>query len=105
VWEQGAKSHEPRAREVRIDPSEYGLQPATAEEMTGGDAAENARIAKAVLSGERGGHRDLVLLNSGIRIWLAERATSIAEGIEKARDAIDSGAARGKLEHLRTRNK
>ena len=103
LWEQGAKSQESGARELRIDPSDYGLQPATAEEMTGGDAAENARIAEAVLTGESGGHRDLVLLNAGLRVWLAERATSIGEGIEKAREAIDSGAARAKLEELRAR--
>jgi anthranilate phosphoribosyltransferase len=56
-----------------------------------------------VLSGEPGGHRDLVLLNAGLRIWLAERASAIAQGIEKAREAIDSGAARQKLEDLRSR--
>lgn len=94
LWEKGEK------RELRIDASEYGLQPATAEEMAGGDAAENARIAEAVLSGEGGGYRDLVVLNAGIRIWLAERAESIGEGIEKVRAAIDSGAAREKLEAL-----
>jgi anthranilate phosphoribosyltransferase len=105
LWEQGVKSQEPRVEELRIDPSEYGLHPATAEEMTGGDAAENARIAEAVLSGESGGHRDLVLLNAGLRIWLAERATSIDEGIEKAREVIDSGAAREKLEQLQARSK
>jgi anthranilate phosphoribosyltransferase len=105
LWEQGAKNREPAARELRIDPSEYGLQPATAEEMTGGDAADNARIAEAVLTGESGGHRDLVLLNAGLRVWLAERATSIGEGIEKAREAIDSGAASAKLEELRARKK
>jgi len=92
------------SQELRIDPSEYGLQPATAEEMAGGDAAENARIAEAVLSGESGGHRDLVLLNAGLRIWLAARAASIAEGLDKAREAIDSGGARAKLETLRARN-
>jgi len=97
LWELGQK------RELRIDPVEYGLQPATAEEMAGGDAAANARIAEAVLSGEPGGHRDLVLLNAGLRIWLAERAASIAEGIEKARAAIDSGAARAKLKRLSTK--
>lgn len=95
VWERGEK------RELRIDAPEYGLRPATAEEMAGGDAAENARIAGAVLSGEGGGYRDLVVLNAGIRIWLAERAEAIGEGIEKARAAIDSGAAREKLEELR----
>jgi anthranilate phosphoribosyltransferase len=104
LWEaQGARSQEQGAREIRIDASELGLQPATAEEMAGGDAAANARIAEGVLSGESGGHRDLVLLNAGVRIWLAERAESIGEGIEKARDSIDSGAAQRKLEQLRAR--
>lgn len=92
-------------QELRIDAAEYGLQPATAEEMAGGDAGDNARIAEAVLSGESGGHRDLVLLNAGIRIWLAERAESIGEGIERAREAIDSGAARRRLDELRARKK
>ena len=73
--------------------------------MAGGDAAENARIAEVVLSGEDGGHRDLVLLNAGIRIWLAERADSIGEGIDKAREAIDSGAARVKLDELKVRDR
>ena len=104
VWEQGARSNGPGEKsELWINPADYGLQPATAEEMSGGDAAENARIAEAVLCGEPGGHRDLVLLNAGLRIWLAERAASIAEGIEKAREAIDSGAARAKLKQLSAR--
>jgi anthranilate phosphoribosyltransferase len=105
IWEQGARSKESGASEIRIDASEYGLQPATAEEMAGGDAAENAQIAEVVLSGEIGGHRDLVLLNAGLRIWLTERADSIEEGIERAREAIDSGAAREKLDALRARNR
>jgi len=106
VWERGnGKGEMGDPRELRIDASEFGLQPATAEEMAGGDAGENARIAEAVLSGEKGGHRDLVLLNAGIRIWLSERAESIGEGIEKARDAIDSGVAARKLNELRTRRK
>jgi anthranilate phosphoribosyltransferase len=106
IWEASSRkseSHEPH--ELRIEAKEYGLQPATAEEMAGGDATENARIAEGVLAGEPGGHRDLVLLNAGIRIWLAERAESIGEGIEKAREAIDSGSAMKKLEELRGRAK
>jgi anthranilate phosphoribosyltransferase len=99
----GDVAHAPAFKELRIDPAEYDLQPATAEEMSGGDAEENARIAEAVLSGAPGGHRDLVLLNAGLRIWLTERAGSIARGIEKAREAIGSGAARQKLEELRLR--
>lgn len=91
LWEGGD------TQELRIDASEFGLQPATKEEMAGGDAATNASIAEGILAGETGAHRDLVLLNAGVRIWVAERASSIGDGIELARKAIDSGAARGKL--------
>ena len=91
------------AVEMRIDASEYGLQPATREEMAGGDAEENAAIARRVLDGGPGGHRDLVLLNAGVRIWLAERAPGIGEGIARARQAVDTGAAKAKLEELQRR--
>ncbi|MEX1193977.1 MAG: anthranilate phosphoribosyltransferase [Dehalococcoidia bacterium] len=87
--------------ELKIDASEYGLQPATKEEMAGGDARHNAAIAESIFGGEAGAYRDLVLLNAGVRIWLAERAADIGAGIEMARDAIDSWAARAKLDALR----
>jgi anthranilate phosphoribosyltransferase len=88
-------------QELRIGASEFGLQAATKEELEGGDAAANAAIAERILAGEPGAHRDLVLLNAGLRIWFAERAESIGDGIELARQAIDSGAARKKLEEVR----
>jgi anthranilate phosphoribosyltransferase len=91
LWEGG----EPQ--ELRIDASEYGLQPASKEEMAGGDAQHNAAIAHRILAGETGAYRDLVLLNAGVRIWLAERAATISEGIALASGAIDSGAARERL--------
>jgi anthranilate phosphoribosyltransferase len=72
--------------------------------MAGGDAAHNAAIAERIFTGEAGAYRDLILLNAGIRMWLAERALSIGEGIEAARALIDSGAAARKLEELRTFN-
>ena len=56
-----------------------------------------------MLEGAPGPHRDLVCLNAGLRIYLAERVTDIGDGITKARAAIDSGAAREKLEALRKR--
>lgn len=87
-------------REWKLDASEYGLQPATKEEMAGGDAAHNADIARRIFDGEPGAYRDLVLLNAGLRIYLAERAADIADGISKAREAIDAGAARARLEAL-----
>ncbi len=88
--------------ELKIDAAEFGLQPATKEEMAGGTAAENAAIADRILSGEPGAHRDLVLLNAGIRIWLAERAPSIGDGIDIARQTIDSGTAMTKLQAIRS---
>jgi anthranilate phosphoribosyltransferase len=92
-----------KTQELRIDASEYDLKPATAEEMAGGDAAHNATIAEGIFAGEPGAHRDLVLLNAGIRIWLAERAADIQGGIELAREAIDSGKAAALLEAVRSR--
>ncbi|MEK7248581.1 MAG: anthranilate phosphoribosyltransferase [Chloroflexota bacterium] len=86
--------------ELKIDASEYGLQAATKEEMAGGTAAENAAIAERIFAGETGAHRDLVLLNAGIRIWLAERAPTIGDGIDIARQTIDSGAAKAKLDEI-----
>lgn len=97
LWENG------ETRDLRIDASEYGLAPASHEEMAGGDAAYNAAIALRILGGEQGRHRDLVLLNAGVRIWLAERAADIEEGIVAARNAIDTGAARAKLDAVRSR--
>lgn len=96
LWHEGRDP-----QEVQIDAAAYGLQPASKEEMAGGDAAHNAAIAVRILEGARGPYRDLVLLNAGLRIWLAERASSIEEGIGRAREAIDSGAALAKLESLR----
>ena len=87
-------------QQLRIDAPEYGLQPATSEEMEGGDANYNASIARRILEGEPGAFRDLVLLNAGVRIWLAVRAPSIGDGIDAARAAIDSGGAAAKLGEL-----
>jgi anthranilate phosphoribosyltransferase len=88
--------------ELHVDPGEYGLKPASKEEMAGGDARHNAEIAERIFGGEPGAYRDLVTLNAGIRIWLTERAPDIGTGIEIAREAIDSGAASAKLEALRS---
>jgi anthranilate phosphoribosyltransferase len=98
LWEGG------ETRELRVNAAEYGLEPASKEEMEGGDAQYNAQLALRILEGQAGAHRDLVLLNSGIRIHLAERAKTVEEGIEAARKAIDSGAAMAKLEALRQRS-
>lgn len=88
--------------ELTIDASEHGLEAASKEEMEGGDARHNAEIAESIFGGDKGAYRDLVTLNAAVRLWLAERAPDIAAGIDLARQTIDSGAAREKLEALRT---
>ena len=68
--------------------------------LKGGDAVENAAIVTAVLGGTRGAARDVVLLNAGAALFVAGRADSVAAGITRAADAIDSGAARATLERM-----
>ncbi len=87
--------------ELTIDASDYGLEAASKEEMEGGDARHNAEIAESIFAGQKGAYRDLIALNAGVRLWLAERAPDIAAGIDLARETIDSGAAADKLEALR----
>ncbi|MGO8684811.1 MAG: anthranilate phosphoribosyltransferase [Thermoleophilia bacterium] len=83
-----------------VTPEEFGLQRATIAALKGGDAVENAAIVRAVLAGEAGPRRDVVLLNAGAAIYIAELADSIAAGVEIARQTIDSGAASAKLAAL-----
>ncbi len=89
--------------EYRLNPQEYGLTPASAEELAATEVSRSADATIAALNGAAGSLRDLVVLNAGIRIYLAERAESLGEGIARARQAIDSGAARAKLEALKQR--
>ncbi len=84
--------------EATLDPARLGLAPATPDDLRGGDAEENARIARAVLGGEGGPRRDVVLLNAGVALEVAGRAASVEEGVELAARAIDSGRAAEVLE-------
>ncbi|HEX7484613.1 MAG TPA: anthranilate phosphoribosyltransferase [Vicinamibacterales bacterium] len=76
-----------------VHPSDYGLTRATCESIRGGDAQDNAAIARSVLAGTRGAQRDVVLLNAGAALLVAGSAPTVAEGIEMAADAIDCGRA------------
>ena len=69
-------------------------------EIAGGDAAENARIARALLAGEKGAKRDAVLLNSAAALCVAGRARDLREGARLAADALDSGRASALLERF-----
>jgi anthranilate phosphoribosyltransferase len=83
-----------------VEPGELGLGQAELSEVAGGEPAENAAASRAVLEGERGPRRDLVLLNAGAAIYVGGRAGSLAEGVERATEAVDGGAARELLERL-----
>ena len=83
-----------------IHPTEFGLPKADAGGLAGGDAQQNAAIARAVLRGESGPPRDIVRLNVAASLFVAGRAASIREGLEQAAHAIDAGHAVTKLEAM-----
>ncbi len=83
-----------------LHPEEFGFETCPAGRLTAADPSECAAIVTAVLKGEPGPARDVVLLNSGAALCVSERADTIAQGVDVARERIDSGAAMGKLEHL-----
>ncbi|MBS11232.1 MAG: anthranilate phosphoribosyltransferase [Gemmatimonadetes bacterium] len=83
-----------------IKPEDFGLETATAEDLAGGEPDENASITRAILDGETGPKRDIVLLNSSFALVAGGTAETLEEGIEVAAKTIDSGAAKEKLERL-----
>ncbi|HEY3364795.1 MAG TPA: anthranilate phosphoribosyltransferase [Symbiobacteriaceae bacterium] len=85
----------------RITPEDVGLDRAPREYIRGGAKEENARITEAVLAGEKGPRRDVVLLNAAAALLAAGKVKSLREGVRLSEESIDSGAARGALEGLR----
>jgi anthranilate phosphoribosyltransferase len=83
-----------------LDPESCGIPRAPLEDLAGADPTGNAIITRVILDGERGPRRDIVSLNAGACLFIAEAAASIEEGVEQARESIDSGAARAKLDAL-----
>jgi len=87
-------------RVSQITPETVGIARGTLADIAGGDAAENAAIVRAVLGGEVGPRRDVVLLNAAAAMLAAGTAADLAEGVAQARDSIDSGRALASLEAL-----
>ena len=87
-------------RAFDIEPEDAGLPYATAQELVGGDPAHNAEALRAVLEGAKNPYRDIAVLNAAIALIVAERAGDLREGAQLAARALDSGAAREKLEAL-----
>jgi anthranilate phosphoribosyltransferase len=89
-----------RTEEWFVEPGEFGLDAAELEQVAGGSSEENAATCRAILAGESGPRRDLVLLNAGAAIHVGGLAGSLAEGVERAATAVDGGAARELLDRL-----
>jgi anthranilate phosphoribosyltransferase len=80
-----------------IHPSEFGLEKSNGNAIVGGDAAVNAEIVRGVLEGRRGPARDVVLINAGASLFVAGAVASVRDGLRRAAEAIDSGAAHATL--------
>ncbi len=83
-----------------VEPSDFAVPAAAPEQLRGGDSTKNRAIACAVLSGERGPARDVVLVNAAAGLVAAGKAGTFLEGAALAAVSIDSGAARRKVEEL-----
>ena len=109
IIEFETKAGETTKREWRANAKDYGLTPASSEDVSPGDgtagrpsADRSAQLTLQSLRGEApAAWRDLVLYNAGFRIYITGRAAELADGIERARKAIESGAAWQTLERWR----
>lgn len=85
----------------RIVPEDVGIDRAPREYIRGGTKEENARISEAILAGESGPRRDVVLLNAAAALLAAGAVRSLRDGVKAAEQSIDSGAAGRALDGLR----
>ena len=87
-------------REYEIHPEDYGLQMQSLRQLRVGSAGESREVLLGVLANQPGAAREIVCLNAGAALYVANVAESIGDGIAKAREAIASGAARAKLDQF-----
>ena len=83
-----------------IEPEDFGLRRCLLSDLQGGDAEENAAIVRDVLAGSEGPKRDVVLLNAAYALVAAGITENVDAGLQKARNMIDDGLAKAKLEGL-----
>jgi len=87
-------------REFEVDPASLGLAHTDRGGVAGGDAAANAARTRAILKGEPGAARDIVVLNTAAALLVAGAAPTLEEGVRRAQQAIDGGEAAAKLAEL-----
>ena len=95
-----AEAKDGSVTQYEITPEDAGLTRSDGAALQGGDAEVNARIMKAVLETESGPRRDIVVLNAAAAILAGEGAIDWKEGVARAEESIDSGAAFNKLNEL-----
>jgi len=95
-----AELHDGTVREFELDPRELGLAHQDRTDIAGADAAANAEKIRRILSGQPGAARDIVLLNTAAALAVAGAAHDLEDGVQRAAQAIDSGAAAEKLNEL-----
>ncbi len=83
-----------------ISPEDFGLSRASLDSLKGGTAKENATLLRKILAGAPGPQRDVVLMNTAAALVAGDRAQSLQQGLELARETVDSGRALAKLEQL-----
>jgi len=95
-----SRLHEGHIETYYLDPQELGLPQARLSDLAGGTTEDNVAITKALLEGEQGPKRDIVLLNAAAVLMAGGKTNSLNEGLALAAEAIDSGDAVRKLEQL-----
>jgi anthranilate phosphoribosyltransferase len=85
-----------------VSPEDAGIALSKPDDLKGGDPDHNAKALKAVLNGEPGPYRDVVLYNSAAALLIAEKADDLKDGAAQAASAIDDGKALKTLDHLIT---
>ena len=86
-----------RIEAYELAPADIGVAAYPIEELPAGDAAASATVITGVMGGASGAAREVVVANAAAAIYVSGRAGSLAQGAERAREAIDSGAAAGRL--------
>ena len=89
-----------QVREYIVEPEQFGLKCCRMEDLHGGNAEQSAAIVRAVLQGDKGPARDVVLLNGGAALYVGGSAATIQDGMRLAAESIDSGKASEKLARL-----
>jgi anthranilate phosphoribosyltransferase len=95
-----ARAVSPRVVAVPVDPGALGLAPARLSDLLGGDAGTNAHLARRVLDGELGPHRDIILLNAAAGLVVAGAVTTLTEGMAVGAGVLDDGLAAKCLDRL-----